>query len=424
MTRRLTSLLVLLSFVSTSLPRTGRADEETATKVRVTTFLLDHPKVEDAVLVPGMRQLDDALRRNTRLEMKDLDTRLADFAQEVPSDEIEAGRKQLADGAKALFDHELPAAAKQLRAAIDTLSKVLPYIKKQELAEAMVSYAVTLCENGDKRGCRAQFQRLLTWRSDQKYDTGRFPDHYLALFEEVRKELDKGKRGMIDIRSDPPAAEAFVDGKYVGVTPTTAEGLLVGDHFITIKKGGFRKSVQPAAVSGKVQGTVDFKLERSGKYLLVEEAMRAAEREMGHDTLDNELDNLKEVLFLDQAVFVRATRLAPGRVRVATYLYDLRSHRRLATETHEMADGEVDKQLAAQASALYMNVKYDAELEAPKDEPLPLARQKRKPIYKKWWFWSVVGVVAVGVGVTTGVLVVKYKPQACGDNYYCPGFSF
>ncbi|MEO6953506.1 MAG: PEGA domain-containing protein [Polyangia bacterium] len=424
MTRRLTSLLVLLSFVSTSVPTLAEADEETATKVRVTTFLLDHPNIEDAVLVPGMRQLDDALRRNPRLEMKDLDTRLADFAQEVPSDEIEAGRKQLADGTKFLIDHELPSAAKQLRTAIDTLSKMLPYIKKQELAEAMMSYAVTLCESGDKRGCRAQFQRVLTWRTDQKYETGRFPDRYLALFEEVRKELDKGKRGMLEIRSDPPAAEAFVDGKYVGVTPTAAEGLLVGEHFITIKKGGFRKSVQAAMVSGKVQGTVDFKLERSGKYLLVEEAMRAAEKEMGHDTLDNELDNLKEVLFLDQAVFVRARRVARGRVRVETHLYDLRTHRRLATETHEMADSDVDKQLAAQAAALYMNVKYDAELEAPKDEPVPLARRRRQPIYKKWWFWTVVGVAAVGVGVTTGVLVEKYKPQACGDNNYCPGFSF
>ncbi len=422
MIRRFTSLLVLLSFCSTSVPALTQADEET--KVRVTTFLLDHPKIDDAVLVPGMRQLDDALRRNTRLEMKDLDTRLADFAQEVPSDEIEAGRKQLAEGSKSLTDRELPAAGKQLRAAIDSLSKVLPYIKKSELAEAMMSYAVSLCEGGDKRGCRAQFQRLLTWRGDQKYDTGKYSDRYLALFEEVRKELDKGKRGMIDIQSDPPAAEAFVDGKYVGVTPTAAEGLLAGEHFITIKKGGFRKSVQATTVSGRVQGTVAFKLERSGKYLLVEEAMRAAEREMGHDTLDNELDNLKEVLFLDQAVFVRARRTTPGRVRIETHLYDLRTHRRLSSETHEMADGEVDKQLAAQASALYMNVKYDAELEAPKDDPLPLSRRKRAPIYKKWWFWTVVGVVAVGAGATTGVLVGKYRPQSCGSNNYCPGFSF
>ena len=59
--------------------------------VRVTTFLLKHPGLDEQALVPVMRALDDGLKRNPRLEMKDLDTRLADFAQEVPQEQIDRG---------------------------------------------------------------------------------------------------------------------------------------------------------------------------------------------------------------------------------------------------------------------------------------------------------------------------------------------
>jgi hypothetical protein len=415
-------LVVALACAAAASP--ARAEEET-TKVHVTTFLLDHKGIEDAVLVPGMRKLDDALRKNPRLEMKDLDTRLADFAQEVPSEQVDEGRRLLADGQKAVAARDWAGAVKSLRGAVESLSRMLPFIKKQELAEAMCALGVARHEAGDKKGARQEFLRLLVWRPDHKYDTTKYPDRLLGLFEDAKKEIDKAKRGSLEIRSDPPAAQAYVDGRYVGVTPATAEGLVIGEHFVTLKREGFHKAVQPVTVSAKVQGTAEFKLERSAKFLLVEEALRAVEKQIGRDRLEPDVDNLKEVLFLDHAVFVRAQRVSAGKIRILAYLYDLRSRRRLATETHEVQDGEGEKLLARQAAALYLNVKYDAELEAPAEEPVPIAKPAPKPIYKRWWFWTIIGGVAVAVGATTGVLVNNYKPKSCGGvGDPCFGFSF
>ena len=85
-------------------PATNAAPAATVTSgpqpVRVTTFLMKHPGLEDQTLVAVMRALDDGLKRNPRLEMKDLDTRLADFAQEVPQEQIDEGRLLLAGGAE------------------------------------------------------------------------------------------------------------------------------------------------------------------------------------------------------------------------------------------------------------------------------------------------------------------------------------
>jgi hypothetical protein len=57
---------------------------------------------------------------------------------------------------------------------------------------------------------------------------------------------------------------------------------------------------------------------------------------------------------------------------------------------------------------------------------VPIAKPAPRPIYKRWWFWTVIGVAVVGVATTTGVLVDRYKPNNCnvGGGDYCTGFSF
>jgi hypothetical protein len=390
--------------------------------VHVTTFLLEHPGVEDQALVPVMRALDDGLKRNPRLEMKDLDTRLADFAQEVPQEQIDEGRQLLSDGQKALAALELPAAIKKLEQAIDILSKVLPYIKKQELADAMMALGAAQLEQADKKAARATFLRLLTWRNDFKVDLNRYPPALLQAVEEARKEVDKARRGSLEIRSDPSAAQAYVDGRYFGVTPTFAEGLPVGEHWVTLKKEGFKKAVMPASVSAKLQQVVSVPLERSTKYLLVEQALKGVEKSLGAEVLDASADNLKEVLFIDHAVFVRPSPAAPGYVKVDAFLYDLRTRHRLTRVTKDIKIADAEKQLSSLASSLYLNVSYDAEIEAPKDAPPPPPKQ-RTPFYKTWWFWTASGVAVAGI-VVGAVVGAKNAPKDCGGGNFCFGVNY
>src|SRR5205809_721710 len=97
--------------------------------VRVTTFLMQHQGIDDQQLVPVMRSIDDGLKRNPRLEMKDLDTRLAEFAQEVPQEEIDKGKAAYDEGMKAMTSLDLATAIKKFTAAVEVYTKVLPYIK-------------------------------------------------------------------------------------------------------------------------------------------------------------------------------------------------------------------------------------------------------------------------------------------------------
>lgn len=424
---RAVALLLPLLLLPSPATTAARADEPAATlangpqPVRVTTFLLAHPGVDDPQLVPVMKTLDDGLKRNPRLEMKDLDTRLADFAQEVPQEQIDDGRLSLQEGQKALLALDLPTAIKKLQTAVEILAKVLPYIKKQELADAMMALGAARFENGERREAKQTFTRLLTWRSDYAVDLQKYSPQILAVVEEAKKELERARRGSLEIDSTPPAAQAYVDGRYVGATPTFAEGLVVGEHWVTTKKEGFKKSVTPAQVSARKQEVVAVSLERSAKYLLVEQALGGVEKSLGEETLDASADNLKEVLFVDHAVFVRAAP-AGAQVKVDAYLYDLRTRRRLTRVTKTVDPARADKELATLASALYLNVSYQPELRETKDAPPPKPIVRR-PFWKSWWFWTATGAATTGI-ILGAVLGARAAPKSCPGGSYCFGVTY
>jgi hypothetical protein len=389
--------------------------------VRVTAFLLQHPGVDDPKTVPVMRVLEDGLKRNPRLEFKDLDTRLADFAQEIPQEQIDVGRLLFSEGQKALASLELPTALKKLQSAVDALARVLPFIKKQELADAMMALGAAQFEDGDKKGAQKTFLRLLTWRSDFRLDTTKYPPQLIQPVEDARHEVDKTRRGSLEIRTRPPAAQAYVDGRYVGVTPTFAEGLPIGEHFVTLKKEGWHKAVMAAQVSARVQQVVEVPLERSRKYLLVEQALAAVEKALGKPELDRSADNLKEVLFIDHAVFLRIKPATANALDIDAFLYDVRTRRRLTRFQRTVPTAAAEAELATLTQALYANVSYEAVVEAPKDAPPPRPLT-RAPVYKTWWFWTVAGALVTGA-VLAGTLAPA-PPKSCAQNAFCFGVSY
>jgi hypothetical protein len=383
--------------------------------VKVTTFSIKQPDVPEETMVGIMRALESGLKRNKRLEMRDLDSRLADFAQEVPTEQVENAKNALKEGQKALLELNIDEAVKKLTEACSGLAKVLPYIKKQELADAMASLAVALYEKGDKKGGDAQFVKLLTWRGDYLFDAQKFPPKYTASFEAAQKVIEGAKRGSIMIGSEPTGAQAYVDGKYIGVTPCPAEGLVVGTHYVTLKKEGYKKAVAEAQVNAKSQRMVSVNLEQSEKYLLVQQAIEKVGPTLGSDMGDESMDDLKQVLLIDHAVFVKAK--GAEKIEVDCYLYDLRTRRRLARVTKTVPKAQAESQLAQLASNLYLGVNYDPELVKPKDAPPP-QQLKRPSLFTRWWFWGAV-VVVVG-GIVAGIAIpIATQPPSCQPTDGC-----
>jgi hypothetical protein len=211
----------------------------------------------------------------------------------------------------------------------------------------------------------------------------------------------------------------------VGVTPAAADGLVVGQHYVTLKLEGYQRRVIKAHVDPRYQELVTESLPRSEKYVLVEQALARARGVLGQPEADPAMVDLRTFLFLDMALFVRVVPRREGGYGLDAYLYDLRSKRKLSQVVNTSVAGDdeaTDQGVARLVRALFVDVKYDGA------GPQVVSRRKRgpappPPFYKKWWFWSaVVGVAAVGGGVLLFQdELFPEAPPSCRDGEVCTG---
>ncbi len=401
--------------------------EKKAKRLRSTTLPLLEKNFSEPIAVALQREMSDVLKRNPRLDQKELDVRLAEFAQEMPFDQVELARTAYQNGREAFNKLELDSAILTLSDAVDQLIAVLPYIKKQELADAMMALAVAQQQRNKIPAMQSTLRRLVTWRPTYQVDSDQFPPAINDPLEAARSYQTQQPQGLVKVLSEPTGAQVFVDGEFAGTAPMTVEHLTVGEHYITFKKLGFKRGLRVANISKDRPAQVLGKLDRSEKFLLVEQAIARVGPTMGQKRLDKVVDNLRETLFLDHAIFLRMQRTATlssgvEDVTVSAYLYDLRSRSLLSEKSEKVrvqngvpAEGA----MALLADKLYEGVDYDSVEQRPDDAPIPVAVQQT-PLYKKWWFWTAIGVVVAG-GASALAVGLTLREPSCPDGNTCTG---
>jgi hypothetical protein len=372
--------------------------EEPPPRAVVTVVVLPHEEVPDEIADRLLHGLSRALGKNQRLDVKDAQKLLANFAGEEPTEDVETARDRAKVGADLLAEVQTREALAKLAEAVKKLELVMPFIHKQELADATMNLAVAEALEGNRAAAKNIFAGLLVWRPKVDADSARVPPVVMKIYEEARKEVARLPRGSLEIHSDPEGALVFVDGHQVGTTPATVEGLTVGGHFVTFKKDAYLKLVIKAHVSAKEQQSITGKLEKSKKYLVLQQALETAQEGFGDETAKTAVADLRTALVVDQVIFMKLTRPRGDRVEIDSAMYDLRSKRRLSRVKQLITAGEKatdreERVLGTIAQNLYMNVRYDGLLGDPAPEKPP--EQKTRPaFYKQWWFWTAVGVAA------------------------------
>jgi len=390
-------------------------------KARVTVFLLPAPGYTPQMVARVMTAFNRALATNPRLDVKDSDKLLVEYAGEVPTEQISEGKTAMAEGIELLAKKQAPEAIPRLEKAVSVFEETIPFIKKQMLARAMIALAVAQAEARQPRKAVAIFTQLLVWRPRMIYDTAIDPaGTHLPLFEKARAAAKKLKKGSLELTTTPAGARAYIDGVYVGTTPTVAFALTVGQHYATYKHLGYIKAAQRVQVSPTQQDRYSLDLKRSEKFLILQQSLESVRKVLGQTTATVDMISLATFLFIDQVVFATMGYAGPNQIAVNAYLYDLRSKLRLNTTSLTVNTKSLPTELAQLSRTLYFNVRYDGSLEAP-PEPPPPPQIKRRRFYATWWFWT-----AVGVGVAAIVLpsvLVKRDNPCPDDGKWCAGYN-
>lgn len=358
--------------------------------------------------------LEDALERDRRLEVVDVEAALLDRAGQVPAEVVSEARG-LVESAEALLLREQPdRALPRLQAGVAQLETLLTFVSKKQLARAQFLLGAAQAMRGDTDDALASFVALQAWRPEFVADTRIAPGDVLPVFEEARKRAERLPGGSIQIASTPDGALAYVDGRFVGFTPTTAEGLPVGRHYVTFKMIGRGRIVQAVEVSSKKEVRVRGSLIDTPGWGELEALVEATSEGLGQVRAPEALAELGRVVGAEHIVVVAAPPPGTENGRYQGFVYDARTRRELAA-AGAAASPEVERMFASLIREMYGAIDLSPE---PAVTVAAGDTGTSQPIYRRWWFW---GGAAVAVAAAIAVPLLTGDDEPEGPQ--CPGGS-
>lgn len=280
--------------------------------------------------------------------------------------------------------------------------------------------------DADQRGARENLRQLFAMHGSLQASL--FPPQMKKVVVEARLLFETLGTGSLQVESDPPGAEVYLDGvRQTGRTPLELKDLIPGPHVVTFSRRGY----QPSTAIGDVRGGGETSqlfhtLERYPKSPLqpldrVRQKLDIAEGEPTPTELKEAAIGFGvDVLFLVRLVRREDENGAPRPVLIG-YGYDQRANYVFVRVERPAADTTLMEQSRALAQELVAEVKADGAYTPPKPVKGKGKKQKAKPgdkpvasdgtpLWKKKEFWYIAGgaagvvllstFIGIGVGVT------------------------
>lgn len=325
----------------------------------------------------------------------------------VIGEELQMAMDELEPIADMVRTGDARAAYQRADAVVELFEQNLQAVRRSQLVDAYMLAAIGRCQAGQRRECEARIRDIVAFRESLEYAPERYGPDSADSFDRARARALSGARGTLIIETDPPGAEVYVDGRSYGPSPATAEGLLAGAHYVTVKELGYEElSVRAEVRAGRANREQYELADNARAQLIVSDHAQARIRaELGEPRAGDAIRSLGNTLGTAQVVVGVLRPAAGGRVHVQLYLYHVTTRllqaRQEATLSTDYAGIERARQLAAD---LYEGVDLSGGIEVPDDPRVSLEPE----LYEQWWFWTAIGggvaliAGAIAIGVAVG----------------------
>ena len=322
----------------------------------------------------------------------------------------EEGEKLFTTGREAYDNLDFDAAGTALSEAAVYFIKHPAAAKAEQLSEIFLFLGASELQNGAKPAAQKEFTRALQMNPALAPDTKYFGADVQAAVSAAQKEMSKRPKGTLSIESVPSGAEVEAFGLSYGMTPVSEIELPAGRYMVRLTRPGFAPSAAFPEVIGGQSTDVRQKLEASAGLMA---ARQQAEKLIGRQTFDTdampasavEVATAMKGRFL---VMLAVTSDAKMQPKVELQVWNANTGDRLTGVKFDVdADGR-GYETGAEAVQAWI---------ARPSAAIPVAQSAVQPsdgdsVFKKWWFWTAVGVVAVG-GITAGAVAAQ-PPQDSG----------
>ncbi len=318
----------------------------------------------------------------------------------------------VADAKKAYFALQLAKAKRLTDEAIENCLQTSQLTRDyRSLQEAYTVQGIVLLAQHRKRDATESFRKLVRYDPYVELDEKYFAPSVIKRIERAKRELKEQPSGHIEVRSQPSAADVYINGIYKGAAPLKLGNYPVGEHVVTVKAANYTSKSETVSVTAGQTEQVKLKLGWKGKNNRYPKDMVGFHRD--------QFDDLEELIGTASAAAqsMRVRKLILVDLRREKGNDIVRAHiidESLSTfhRPVEATTKRVQRQSAQVSATLATQVLAEMD-QTIMDDPAGLAAApyygdvvligKSRSLLKNPWFW--VGMGALAGGATAGAMV-------------------
>lgn len=299
----------------------------------------------------------------------------------------------------------------------DALMQMREVMRKGGLAEDYVKalhyQAAASFYDGDADGAKRLFAEALAYAPEEKPDPSLFPPDVVAIFTEA--SAARGATGSMRLQCTV-LAEAYVNGQPIGATPRTVEGLTQGHYLVSLRAPGYTQVQQWIFVEAGGMAELSAELAETPGLAAYLAALDRAQAELDHPAPGDGVRKLRALLGTGSVLLV-ARR---GKAVLAAWAEGDFWVKRVRAALQPGGEADMAKALLAAAphrppSMAQVECRSDGDCKGPKTcaSGHCVTRTASTPVYKTWWFWTIVGVAVAGatVGAVVGTLPDQWSAE-------------
>jgi len=341
-------------------------------------------------------------------------------------------KKSFEEG-KALYnDLGVEEAIEKFKSALKYLEDNIDKVGDMTFVSDVIFYlaaSYALLDEDDK--AESYFATYISINPDGQPEDSTFSEEVISAFEEVKNDRKSAGKGSIKVQCNTDGALVFIDGKIAGMTPVTLRGISEGKHYYRIHKNGFRSAGGSVSVRGGKTVSINETINKDSSSPAVKELEEEIKSGFGSLAMIRKATALAEDNGLNNVFVVKASLGSDERLKYQGVMIDC--DKKEFKKTEAVMDlpekgAEADSASLDQFNKALVDDPYEykaisdllmeeADLLGLSDKPAEEKKDdsEKKPIYKEWWLWTVVGVVVAG-GVAAGVVCGLGKCTSGGGS--------
>jgi hypothetical protein len=315
------------------------------------------------------------------------------------------------------------------------------------LVEMHVFYGLTLLVQGHEAKAAEEFRQAVSHDPTFELSSRKYAPNVVRAFTKAKKQLLSGKPTKVTIHSEPEGATVYLDGLELGTTPLKNYPVFPGHHFFRLESSNYTAWTHYVRDRGVPPKKINAQLVPKWQEDAPTEIIAAA---ITVDKPDEEafsqLEELAEFFKTDALLLANISKNKTNNnfeLGVRLYLTASREVSKAKTYTLGSKRKRIPRKIAGVIHTLKALKKLKSKelIAKPKDrtETLPdkvvvafkdpgkkelVKKKEKEPVlpdpstsvgpagsawYKKWWLWTIVGVVVAG-GVA-GVAIWQTQPE-------------